>query len=61
MNEATFEHWKSTVAGLIPVVPYVLKAFGLWPAVIPLPPIEQVWPVIAGSMGLGVVSKDYDK
>lgn len=51
-------NWRTTLMGFIPAVPYLLQWFGFWPSVIPLPPFEQVWPTIAGVLGVGVIAKD---
>jgi hypothetical protein len=51
-------NWRTTVLGLIPLVAYALNYFGLWPASMPLPPLDQVWPFVFALFGMGVVAKD---
>ena len=51
-------NYKTTLMGVSPLVPYILQYFGLWPASIPLPPFEQVWPAIMAALGIGVAAKD---
>ena len=51
-------NWKTTVAGLIPLIAYALSYAGAWPASIPLPPIEQSWTFVLALFGVGAVAKD---
>jgi hypothetical protein len=51
-------NWKTTVAGIIPLVAYLLSYVGLWPSIIPLPPIDQVWPFVLAIFGIGAAAKD---
>lgn len=51
----------TTLWGLTPLIPYGLHTLGWWPEVIPLPPIEQVWPFVMASIGLGASAKDGTK
>ena len=51
-------NWKTTVSGLIPLAAYGLQYAGLWPASIPLPPLDQVWPVVLAIFGIGASAKD---
>jgi len=51
-------NWKTTVSALIPLVAYGLQYAGVWPASIPLPPIEQVWPFVLAIFGIGANAKD---
>jgi hypothetical protein len=51
-------NWHTTLSGLIPVIAYALHYAGLWPASIPLPPFDQVWPFVLASFGIGVSAKD---
>jgi len=53
-------NWKTTVSGLIPLVAYALNYFGLWPSIIPLPPLDQVWPFVLAIVGVGASAKDHD-
>ena len=53
-------NWKSFVPALIPFAAYGLSHFGLWPEYMPLPPLEQVWPILFGLFGVGWYSKDKD-
>jgi hypothetical protein len=52
------KNWKTTVSALIPLAAYALNYAGVWPSVIPLPPIDQVWPFIVSILGIGVYAKD---
>ena len=52
------KNWKTTVTALIPLAAYALNYFGLWPASIPLPPFDQIWPVLLSVAGVGVTDKD---
>lgn len=52
------KNWKTTVSALIPLVAYGLQYAGVWPAAIPLPPLDQVWPIILSILGIGVTAKD---
>lgn len=52
------KNWKTTVTALIPLAAYGLNYFGLWPTSIPLPPFDQVWPVLLGLVGVGATAKD---
>ena len=52
------KNWRTTVTGLIPLAAYALNYFGLWPTSIPLPPFDQIWPVLLGVFGVGVTAKD---
>jgi hypothetical protein len=55
------KNWKTTFAGVVvPLAPYVLQHYGLWPTGMALPPLDNVWPTILGLAGLGIVSKDYN-
>lgn len=54
----SFKNWKTTVAALIPLAAYALNHFGLWPASIPLPPLDQIWPALLAVAGVGVAAKD---
>lgn len=59
MNLTTLRaNWRTTVIGLIPLVAYVLKHFGLWPVEMPLPPFDQVWPFVFSLIGIGFAAKD---
>lgn len=40
------------------IVPYGLNYLGVWPAAIPLPPFEQVWPPVLAVLGVGATAKD---
>ena len=51
-------NWKTTVSGLIPLVAYALNYAGVWPSIIPLPPIDQVWPFVLAIVGIGASAKD---
>lgn len=51
-------NWKTTISGLIPLVAYALSYAGLWPSIIPLPPIDQVWPFVLAIVGIGASAKD---
>ena len=51
-------NWKTTVAGLIPLVAYGLKYAGIWPESMPLPPLDEVWPFLLALVGLGATAKD---
>jgi hypothetical protein len=51
-------NWKTTVAGLIPLIAYALSYAGAWPTNIPLPPIEQSWPFVLALFGIGASAKD---
>ena len=51
-------NWKTTVTALLAIVPYALHYFGVWPAAIPLPPFEQVWPPVLAVLGVGATAKD---
>jgi hypothetical protein len=51
-------NWKTTVTALIAVIPYGLHYLGVWPAAIPLPPFEQIWPPILAILGVGATAKD---
>jgi hypothetical protein len=51
-------NWKTTMTALLAVVPYILNYVGVWPASIPLPPFEQVWPPILAVLGVGATAKD---
>ena len=51
-------NWKTTVSAIIPLVAYGLQYAGVWPASIPLPPIEQVWPFVLAIFGIGANAKD---
>lgn len=53
-------NWRTTVWGLTPLIPYALNFFGVWPTIIPLPPFDQIWPVIAASVGIGATAKDHN-
>ena len=53
-------NWKTTISGLIPLVAYALNYFGLWPSIIPLPPLDQVWPFVLAIVGIGANAKDHD-
>jgi hypothetical protein len=53
-----FANWKTTVAGLIPVLAYGLKYAGVWPESMPLPPLDQVWPFLLAIVGVGAAAKD---
>lgn len=50
--------WKTTVIAVLPLVAYGLKFVDLWPAAIPLPPFDQVWPPILAILGVGTLAKD---
>jgi hypothetical protein len=52
--------WRTTISGLIPLIAYALNYAGFWPAAIPLPPLEQVWPFVLASLGVGAYAKDAD-
>lgn len=54
------KNWKTTVMALIPLVGYALKFAGVWPAGIPLPPFEEVWPALFALVGVGLAAKDND-
>ena len=54
------KNWKTTVTALIPLAAYALNYFGLWPASIPLPPFDQIWPVLLSVAGIGATAKDYN-
>ena len=54
----SFKNWKTIVTALIPLAAYGLNYFGLWPTSIPLPPFDQIWPVLLGLAGVGVQAKD---
>jgi hypothetical protein len=54
-------NWKTTVMALMPLVAYALSHFGLWPASMPLPPLDQVWPSLIGLIGVGFASSDAKK
>ncbi len=51
-------NWKTTVSGLIPLAAYALHYFGVWPSIIPLPPMDQVWPFVLAIVGIGAAAKD---
>lgn len=51
-------NWKTTVMGLIPLVAYGLKYFGVWPESMPLPPLDEVWPFLLALVGMGAAAKD---
>lgn len=51
-------NWHTTIWGLIPLLAYALNYAGLWPSIIPLPPIEQVWPFVLANFGIGASAKD---
>ena len=51
-------NWKTTVAGLIPLVAYGLKYAGVWPESMPLPPMDEVWPFLLAIVGIGAAAKD---
>jgi hypothetical protein len=50
--------WHTTVSGMIPLIAYALNYFGLWPSIMPLPPIDQVWPFVVAVLGIGAYAKD---
>jgi hypothetical protein len=52
------KNWKTTISGLIPLVAYGLNYVGIWPSIIPLPPIDQVWPFVLAILGIGASAKD---
>ena len=52
------KNWKTTVSAFIPLAAYGLQYAGMWPASIPLPPFDQVWPFILSILGIGVAAKD---
>jgi hypothetical protein len=52
------KNWKTTVSGIIPLVAYALHYAGAWPASIPLPPFDQVWPFVLAILGIGASAKD---
>ena len=54
------KNWKTTASGIIPLVAYALNYFGAWPASIPLPPFDQVWPFVLAIFGIGASAKDHD-
>lgn len=54
------KNYKTTLMGLSPLVPYALQYFGFWPAAIPLPAFETIWPGVMAALGLGVMAKDSD-
>jgi hypothetical protein len=54
-------NWKTTVMALLPLVAYALSHFGLWPASMPLPPLDQIWPGLFAVFGVGLVSADAKK
>jgi hypothetical protein len=59
MNLANLKaNWKTTVAGLIPLVAYALKYAGVWPESMPLPPLDEVWPFLLALVGIGAAAKD---
>ena len=51
-------NWKTTLSGLIPLIAYGLQYAGVWPSNIPLPPLDQVWPVVLAIFGIGASAKD---
>ncbi len=51
-------NWKTTLSGLIPLIAYGLQYAGVWPSSIPLPPLDQVWPVVLAIFGIGASAKD---
>ena len=53
-----FTNWKTTVSGLIPLAAYGLNYAGIWPSIIPLPPMDQVWPFVMAILGIGFAAKD---
>ena len=53
-----FTNWNTTVSGLIPLAAYGLNYAGVWPSIIPLPPIDQVWPFVLAILGIGAAAKD---
>ena len=53
-------NWKSFVPALIPLAAYGLSYAGLWPTNMPLPPIQDVWPMLLGLLGVGWQAKDKD-
>lgn len=54
-------NWKTTVMALLPVAAYGLSYAGVWPASMPLPPLDQVWPALFAVFGIGIVSADAKK
>jgi hypothetical protein len=58
---AFLKNWKTTVIPAVLMLgPYALQFAGLWPAALPLPPFEQVYPQVMGLLGLGAVAKDFN-
>lgn len=53
-------NWKTTVTAFSPLLPYALRAAGVWPDWAPLPSLDQVWPALIGLVGVGLVAKDHD-
>lgn len=53
-------NWKTFVVSLTPLIPYGLNYFGFWPASVPLPPLDGVWPALIGVFGVGYFAKDND-
>jgi hypothetical protein len=54
-------NWKTTLMAVLPLIAYVMSHFGLWPASMPLPPLEQVWPALISVFGIGFVASDGTK
>ena len=54
-------NWKTTFVAILPLVAYGLSYAHLWPAAMPLPPLDQVWPAIFAALGVGLVSADAKK
>ncbi len=54
-------NWKTTVMAIMPLIAYGLSYAGVWPASMPLPPLEQVWPALISVFGVGLVASDGTK
>lgn len=54
-------NWKTTLMALMPLIAYGLSYAHLWPASMPLPPLDQVWPALFAVFGVGFVASDGKK